>query len=256
MMRPFAAVAVLATAVCLSGCARTGPPGGGPADSTPPVVEETTPSDGATLVDRNVEIRIAFSEEMKRVTVERAFSLAPRVELDNLKWSGRTLVAAPSSALPDSTTFLVTVGETAEDYHGVAIETTHVFSFSTGERLHAGRISGRVSMNGEPVAGAAVWACRGAVAPDADGRIVSCGYSTVSSEDGTFLIAGVRETSVPYTLLAFVDGDGDNAYSVGAETGRVSEAAAVVNEPGREATGMELVLEEPEEGAVDAPEEE
>ncbi len=256
MMRPFAATLAVVAALCLHGCARTAPPGGGPADSTPPVVTATEPSDGATLVDADTEIRIAFSEEMKRVTVERAFSLAPRVALDNLRWIGRALVALPTDALPDSTTFVVTIDETAQDYHGVAIETTHVFSFSTGERLHTGRISGRVSMGGQPVAGAAVWACRGPVTPDAEGRITSCGYTTVSAEDGTFLIAGVRETAVPYTLLAFADGDGDDAYSVGDETGKISDAAAVVDEPGREATGVELVLQEPERGAEDAPEEE
>ena len=149
--------------VLISGCARVGAPTGGPADSTPPVVVLTEPENAATGVGRDTGIRIEFSEEMNRRSVERGFSIEPDIELKNLRWDDAVLVATPDAELPDSTTFVVGIAESAEDYHGVAMETPLVLMFSTGGTLDTGVISGAVTMVGERVPGATVWACRRSV---------------------------------------------------------------------------------------------
>ena len=98
MSRSLAHMPALALALALiSGCARVGPPTGGPADSTPPEVVTTVPEDGVTGVGRDTEIRIEFSEEMNRVSVERSFSIAPDVKLRNPRWDGTAFVARPAA---------------------------------------------------------------------------------------------------------------------------------------------------------------
>ncbi|MBN2564961.1 MAG: Ig-like domain-containing protein [Candidatus Eisenbacteria bacterium] len=238
---PLAALLVLAA---LAGCARTGPPGGGPADSTPPVVESTTPEAGATSVDQETEIRIEFGEEMNRVSVERAFSIDPAVPLRNLTWDGRTLVAQPKESLPDSSTFLVSVSETAQDYHGIAMDEPFMLLFSTGVKIDTGSIAGLVVRSAEPLAGAIIWACSIPPGPDGAGVIRPCGYQTLSGPDGTFQFGRVRSSQTPYSIFAFVDVDGDGVCSVNTEVGRLAETRPLVDQDGAQVTGIVVDLTE------------
>ena len=227
--------------VLISGCARVGPPPGGPADTTPPVVVLTVPENAATGVGRNAEILIEFSEEMNRRSVERGFSIEPDVKLRNLRWDGSALVATPVAELPDSTTFFVGLAESAEDHHGVAMETSLALTFSTGPTLDTGVISGAVTLLGNGVAGATVWACPPPVTTDSGG-IRACRYAALTASDGTFRFVGIASSERPYVLLAFVDTDEDNVYSVHEETGRIAAAAAIIDEPDATAPGIQIEL--------------
>ncbi|MEA3408841.1 MAG: Ig-like domain-containing protein [Candidatus Eisenbacteria bacterium] len=239
---PTPVLALLALAlVLISGCARVGLPPGGPEDTTPPEVVTTVPEDGATEAARDTQIEIEFSEEMNRVSVEHGFSIVPDVELRNLRWDGATLVAGPVAELPDSTTFIVEIAQSAKDYHEVAIEEPFVLMFSTGGTLDTGVISGAVSVMGAAVPGATVWACRGSVTTDG-GVIRGCRYAAVTDTDGAFRIVGVAAMERPYILLAFIDTDEDNVYSVREETGRIAETNALIDGPGAVAAGIQIEL--------------
>jgi len=238
--RAYAPALVLALAF-ISGCARVGMPPGGPEDNTPPEVVTTAPENDATGTGRDTGITIGFSEEMDRLSVERSFSIEPVVKLRNLRWDGTALVARPVAELPDSTTFVVRIAESALDYHGVAIEAPFVLMFSTGPTLDTGVISGAVSVMGEGVPGATVWACRRSV-KTAGGVIRGCRYAAMTAADGTFQIAGVAASERPYVLVAFVDTNEDDVYSVREETGRIADTAALIDEPGATATGIQIEL--------------
>ncbi len=240
-MARFRAYAPALALALISGCARVGMPSGGPEDSTPPEVVTTTPENGATWEKRDTRITIEFSEEMKRLSVEHGFSIEPAVKLRNLRWDGATLVARPVTELPDSTTFVVRIAESALDYHGVAIEAPFVLMFSTGGTLDTGVISGAVSMMGEGVPGATVWACRRSVST-VGGVVRSCRYATVTAADGTFRFVGVAASERPYVLLAFVDTNEDNVYSVREETGLIADTAALIDVPGATAAGIQIEL--------------
>ena len=125
-------LAVLLSAAALAGCARPGPPPGGPADTTPPTVVRTVPADGEVWVDPSTVIEVEFSEEMDRQSVERAFALTESLALRNLHWRGRVLLAEPVDALKDTATFFVRVSESAKDYHGVRLASAFSFAFATG----------------------------------------------------------------------------------------------------------------------------
>jgi hypothetical protein len=241
-MRRRAELAVaVALAVVLAGCARVGPPGGGPEDTTPPEVTSVTPEDGTTFVARDTEIRIEFSEEMTRVSAERSFSLEPRVDLKGLRWEGTALVARTAAELPDSTTFTVRVAETASDYHGVAMESAFSSTFSTGASLDTGVISGTVTLMGAGESRVTVWACEGTPAP-VNGVMEPCRYAALTGEDGTFRIGHVAVSDRPYVLIAFFDTNEDGVFDVIEETGMVAQAAALIDSTGGEATGILIEL--------------
>ena len=240
--------AVLLALALLAGCARVGPPTGGPEDSTPPEVVTTVPAEDATNVGLDTEIRIEFSEEMSRVATERAFSIEPGVALRNLRWEGPTMVAQPVDGLPDSTTFTVQIAEGASDYHGVALSSAFALLFSTGESLDSGLISGTVTMQEEGLAGVTVWACQRPLTAE-DGVITPCAHAATTRADGTFRIPGVAISEQPYQLLAFIDENEDDVYSVRLETGRIADVAALIDRAGAVAEGIQIDLSyDPEDG--------
>ncbi len=113
--------------------------------------------------------------------------------------------------------------------------------FSTGRSLDTGVISGTVSMSGEGVAGATVWACRRALTTEG-GVIRSCRYAALTDGDGGFTISGVAASELPYSLLAFIDSDEDNVYPVREETGRIADVAALIDGTDAVATGIQIEL--------------
>jgi hypothetical protein len=243
--------AALALTALAGGCAKPGPPGGGPVDSVAPFVERTDPPAGAVEVDASGRIEIEFSEEMNRLSVERSVSVTPSVALRNFRWSGRTLIAEPEGSFPDSSTIVFEIGSDARDYHDVRMDAPFALAFSTGGEVDDGLIAGTVTAGGDPTERAIVWACPGAVAPDTAGVLHPCGYTTTTGEDGAFRIAHVRAATAAYTLVAFLDRDGDRRYAEGVETGGVASDAALIEAPGDSAVGIVIPIEPPEsrEGA-------
>jgi hypothetical protein len=237
--------ALLLLLVALSGCAKTGMPGGGPRDTEPPVVVSTVPADRSAGVDRSTDITIEFSENMNRTSVERSVTIEPQVPLGRLTWEGDVLTARPDTLLPDSTTFMVSVGDGARDHHGVDMREPFRFAFSTGYDVMAGIISGTVTFEGAPVPDAVVWACPEAVAADSLGLVSPCEYETVTNDTGAFMFRNVRTRSRRYGLVAFVDGDGDRRYDTTSEKGWIDYAGASLDTPGDSLGGIELRLFEP-----------
>ncbi len=237
-------VAIIAAAA-LWGCARAGLPLGGPADTTPPEVVSSLPSAGSLLVQLSAVIEVDFSEEMERRSVEKAFSVTPDLEFRNLRWHGTTLEARPAAGFSDSTTYIVRVGEAAKDFHGVAMGAPFEFAFSTGEVIDDAWIGGRVILMGETVSGATIWACRHVPQPDSSGAYSRCGYEALTAEGGEFLIAHVRPSDEPYSILAFIDMDLDGLYVPGEETGGIFESGVLVSASGDSIGDLDLPLELP-----------
>jgi hypothetical protein len=235
-----ATVIALTSLVTLYGCARLGPPTGGPPDSAPPEVVSTFPEDGDVGVDLRAPIRVDFNEDMNRETVARAFTITPDVDLKNFRWSGNTILTEPREAFPDSTTFVVRIGESAQDYHNVAMGTAFVFAFSTGESVDRGTVTGLVTFDGAPLNEATVWVCEGPVEPDSLGVLGRCGYEALSGDDGTFRVDNVRPRGSPYDVIAFVDTNGDGRYATGSEAGWVAVNAARVAAFGDSVGGIEV----------------
>jgi hypothetical protein len=258
---PFGAHAVVTLVIALvaalaAGCARPGPPGGGPADSTPPAVVATVPAPGAVQVGPLRRIEIEFSEEMNRDSVERAVAVTPPVLLRGFSWKGRTLIAEPRETLPDSTTFVVRIGDAARDYHDVALASAYTLAFSTGASIDRCVIAGTVTATEGTEVRATVWACPRPAPPDTVRSVDPCGYVTAAGPNGSFRIGNVKAQETPYSIIAFVDEDGDGRYSPRTETGVIEGGVALVRSPGDSVVGIVLPLAAPPTPARAAEEEE
>lgn len=214
-------------------------------DTIPPTIVATVPATGAVLVDARTQIEIEFSEDMDRVSVERAFAVTPPVLLGNLRWRARTVSTRPETALPDSTTLVVSVGTTARDRHNVSLASPFAFAFSTGTAVDRCVIAGIATAAGQTELRATVWACPRPAPPDTVRSVDPCGYVTTTRPDGSFRIGNVKALETPYSIIAFVDRDGDGRYSPGTEVGVVEEGAALVRAAGDSVGGIVLPLVAP-----------
>ena len=183
----------------LLGCAKVGPPTGGPVDKEPPRILSHYPESDALEVARNTEVEIVFSEPMNREQTEAALFTSPVGPLQ-LSWHGPRLRIAMS--LAEERTYVLTVGTGARDLRGNALTKSFTLAFATGSQLDQGLVRGRVYQDHQPVVGAHVWAYdlgtfSGEIGLDEPS------YQTQSGADGGYEF--VRLAPGPYRVLAFRD---------------------------------------------------
>ena len=139
----------------LLGCAKVGPPTGGPVDKEPPRILSHYPESDALKVARDTEVELLFSEPMNREQTEAAIFTSPAGPLQ-LSWNGpRLRIAMP---LAEERTYVLTVGTGARDLRGNALTKSFTLAFATGSQLDQGLVRGRVYQDHQPSAGAHVWA--------------------------------------------------------------------------------------------------
>ena len=218
-MRRLPTLFLIALCVLAATCAKRGMPGGGPPDETRPFVEGILPMSGSTEVGTRTDIRVTFSEPMKKRTVEMGLVVSPPCRYRERYWEGDTYVLVPQDELIPNTTYLVSVSNKATDSHGLKMKSTFVGGFSTGVTIDAGRISGLVTWKRVKVDEAAV------VVLDADTLDIGTGfprdkpvYLTLSGEGGLFEVPFV-DTSRTYWVLAFMDKNANAELDEGEVTG-------------------------------------
>ena len=183
----------------LLGCAKVGPPTGGPEDKEPPRILSHHPESDALAVTRDTEVEIVFSEPMNREQTEAALFTSPAGPLQ-LSWRGpRLRIAMP---LAEERTYVLTVGTGARDLRGNALTESFTLAFATGSQLDQGLVRGRVYQDHQPVSGVHVWAYdlgtfSGEVGLDEPS------YQTQSGADGGYEFA--RLAPGHYRVLAFRD---------------------------------------------------
>ena len=186
-------------AALLLGCAKVGPPTGGPVDKEPPRILSHYPESDALEVAQDTEVEIVFSEPMNREQTEAALFTSPAGPLQ-LSWHGPRLhIAMP---LAEERTYVLTVGTGARDLRGNALTKSFTLAFATGSQLDQGLVRGRVYQDHQPVAGAYVWAYdlgtfSGEIGLDEPS------YQTQSGADGGYEF--VRLAPGHYRVLAFRD---------------------------------------------------
>lgn len=187
-------ISVSVLVALLLGCAKVGPPSGGPVDKEPPRILSHYPESDALEVARDTQVEIVFSEPMSREQTEAAIFTSPTSPL-RLSWRGpRLRVTMP---LAEERTYVLTVGTGARDLRGNALENSFTLAFATGSQLDQGLVRGRVYQEHQPVAGAHVWAYDWEVGLDEPA------YQTQSGADGGYEFA--RLAPAPYRVLAFTD---------------------------------------------------
>ncbi|HET7226986.1 MAG TPA: Ig-like domain-containing protein [Candidatus Eisenbacteria bacterium] len=188
--------------IALAGCARKGPPSGGPPDITPPFVVSTSPESGAAHVPLNAALSITFSEGMEPRTSGGAVALAPRIDIRQRRWSGRTLTVTLGQPLKPAQTYAFFVGASAHDRHGNAMAAPKAIVFSTADAFPPGVIEGTLEARGFDAAGTYLWVYADPRLPDSTARDFDA--LGVADAQGRFRIVGL---GLPgrYRVWAFAD---------------------------------------------------
>lgn len=140
-------------------CAKTGSPPGGPVDNTPPAILLTEPEDGATGISPPHRIAIHFSEKMNKRSVEQGIRLSPEADwvrfsweknlifVDTLEREAITLVIDSDLNSAEVPAEPVTVGVSgySQDRRGNAFEHPLAFTFTAGDSLPVGEVTGKAT---------------------------------------------------------------------------------------------------------------
>ena len=203
-LSPFLPLALSLT-LLLAACANPIPPSGGPPDTTPPAIVETSPEADATSVSPS-EIRITFSEYVDQNAFSQAFSINPepegRLEFD---WSGRSVDVELPEDLRPNTTYILTLDTNLRDIHSVKLSDPITLAFSTGPRINRGRLAGRVvqASTGRPVPGLDVFAYAAPDSAPPHPLPDRPDYRIQTDERGRFQLDYLSEG--PYFVVALAD---------------------------------------------------
>jgi hypothetical protein len=104
------------------------------ADTTPPTVKSTVPTNGATGVSTKTTISIEFSEPMDKTTAESSYTINPTDGGHTITWTGDTMVVAPASELKPLTQYTVKIAKSASDIAGNPMTADYTFSFTTADK--------------------------------------------------------------------------------------------------------------------------
>ena len=244
--RAFIGVAIWA--VVSIACAVSVPPSGGPEDKNPPTVSASVPAPDSTGVDPRSDIRIQFSEPMRRERVERMVAVNPAIEFDRVSWEGNTLVIHPAKELQRDTTYVVRIKPDYQDRHNVPAAQWHEFAFATGTApLDTARIEGAVTLKRAPAPRAIVrcWQINAHdtlnIERDRPDR------EATATRDGQFKLRYLPSKGQRFVVMAFMDENTNRVFDPDTDPGIVY-ADTVVMQPGVPVVaGVNMALVDPKE---------
>ena len=236
---------LIALVLGLSACARKAPPSGGPPDLEPPRVAGARPDSAVARVARDVRLEITFSEGMEPRSTNDAIALAPRVDIKQWRWSGRTVTVVLAESLRADQTYTLSVGGAARDRHGNAMGEGRSWVFTTAESLPRGRISGFVEARGFDVVGTYLWCydqSKPPAAPDSTARDFDA--LGIADRSGAFRIEGL---SVPgrFRMWAFADLNQNRSFEPDKDLLAPAETVLVLSPAAPAADSIRLLVTNP-----------
>lgn len=202
---------VLALLAAAAGCAKKGPPTGGPPDIEPPRLIASSPDSGAAGVRGDAPLTLTFSEGMDPRSTADAISIAPRVDIRERHWSGRTVGIVLAETLRAGKTYTLFLGGGARDRHGNPLAGGATVTFTTADSMPRGVLEGELVARGFPAVGAYLWCYDAASgrAPDSTARDFDA--IGVTDRDGRFRVVGLP---VPgrYRLWVFADLNNNRSF--------------------------------------------
>jgi len=143
MFRPYLIISGLL--ILILSCANERAITGGPEDKESPEIIQATPLNESVDVDLNTEILIRFNEQMQQGSFASALQIWPRPASGyEIKSSWKWLKVIFKAPLDTNETYLLTLDKSAKDLRGNGLSNPYVMAFSTGSKLNAGKIVGRI----------------------------------------------------------------------------------------------------------------
>ncbi len=207
---------LLLTLLVVAGCAKREPPSGGPPDLEPPRLIGSVPDSGAARVPLDASLSLTFSEPMEPRSTGDAVALAPRVDIRQRRWSGRTVTLVLAQPLHRRQTYVLFLGSGARDRHGNPMVGGAAVVFSTADSFPPGLLEGEVEARGFAAAGTFLWCYDASTGHEPDSTARDFDALGLSDAQGRFRIAGLP---VPgrYRLWAFADLNGNRSFEPAAD---------------------------------------
>jgi hypothetical protein len=208
-------VSVLAL-LTVAGCAKKGPPTGGPPDIEPPRLVGSSPDSGSARVALDAHPSLTFSEGMEPRSTTDAVEIVPRIEIEQQRWSGRTLTLVPNQEFKTNTTYTLFLSPSARDRHGNAMTAGRTVVFTTADSMNPGVLGGKLEARGFKPQQTYLWCYDQAKGHKPDSTARDFDAVGLADVDGRFRVVGLP---VPgqYRLWAFVDLNGNRSFEPGTD---------------------------------------
>lgn len=187
----------------LIACAGQRLPEGGPKDSEPPEVISVSPEPN-TINFSGSSVSLEFNEYVDRRSVESAIFISPNIENVEYDWSGTEVTIVFNQELRKNTTYVVSVGTDVVDVRaGNRMAKAFSISFSTGDKIDNGTISGKVY--DEKPDGVLIYSYRlNDINPDTlNPAVTKPDYLTQTGSSGNFTL--INLAAAKYRLFAVRD---------------------------------------------------
>ncbi|MDT8369279.1 MAG: Ig-like domain-containing protein [Longimicrobiales bacterium] len=199
------------------GCARPGPPPGGPEDLRPPVVATVEPEPLATLEPGNHTLRVRFSERISerpvRGTLSSAVSVSPRTGAVEVSHERHGIDIKVEGGFRPGLVYRVAIEPVLQDMFGNRMAVPFEWVFSTGGEVRPNAVVGAVwdATTGEPVEEADVVARR---RTDADAAVLdTAAYVALSDARGIFVLRYLPEGPLSVVVWEERNGNGEPDFS-------------------------------------------
>lgn len=212
---PIVIVAALAWVVVVSSCANLGMPTGGPKDTIPPVLVETSPK-FAALNFKGHDVRFTFNEYINTEDISENLVVSPPLtERPTIRTKSKSLIIGFNEDLKDSTTYSLDFKNSVADNNEKNPYKNLRFSFSTGPVYDSLRIAGRVmnAFNMEPKDKGLVMLHRNL--HDSAVFRLRPDYIAKTDKNGIFFIDNIAPGK--YHLFSINDANNNLKYDEGAE---------------------------------------
>lgn len=124
-------------------CAGQLSPSGGPPDTTPPHIIESSPEPNAVKFS-DQKIAFKFNKYVDRTSFEQSLYISPPPGRLTFDWGGKEVEIHFSELLRTSSTYVVTIGTDFHDTRNNKLRFAYALAFSTGDHVDSAYASGTV----------------------------------------------------------------------------------------------------------------
>lgn len=230
-------ISLLISILFIAKCANQQPPPGGPKDSEPPQIIGIYPENG-TLNFSDDSFEIEFSEYVEKLSLPDALFISPEIENLEYDWTGTSVEITFDDTLEENTTYTVSIGSNVKDLNNQnPMEKAVNISFSTGDKIDIGSISGRVYDN--DLTGTMIFAYQ-KIDSFANPLLKKAKNITQVGENGEYQLLGLKNGE--YRVFAIKDEGGNRLYNIGDDAFGVSSSPLSLSDTLNSISGIDFKL--------------